>query len=135
MMEKYYLQDAYFLFRQLSCKSRLAFASIFDLVVNKGRYYPVNLIQADFDKIDKDTTLTEAEKEAKKIYQINFWGNDEVNAINDSYADILRERRTCMANMVEIITAIYTTQRINLDLNLEPATSEKANEPINRKKL
>ena len=48
MMDAYYIPDAMHLFKQLSCTSRAALAGIFDIHVNKGRYYPCNLLQVDF---------------------------------------------------------------------------------------
>ena len=71
MMDKYYLPDALDLFRQFNVTSRASLASLFDLSINRGRFYPCNTVQVDFDMIDANETLTPEEKEAQKIYQIN----------------------------------------------------------------
>ena len=52
MKDAYYWEPSFELFRHLPCVSRISLASLFDTYVNKGRYYPVNLIVADFDAID-----------------------------------------------------------------------------------
>ena len=93
MMDTYYLQDSLFVFRQMSCTSRMALASFFDVVINKGRYYPVNSLQVKFDEIDANNALSDAEKEAQKIWQINYMGNQEVNALNDTSSSGFKPRR------------------------------------------
>jgi hypothetical protein len=125
MMDTYYLQDALFVFRQMSCTSRLALASFFDVVINKGRYYPVNTLQVKFDEIDADNALTDAEKETQKIYQINYLGNEEVNALNDVSSSGFWERRGAMAEMGgDYFGALYDPEN-QFDMNLEPALQEK----------
>jgi hypothetical protein len=131
MMDTYYLQDALFVFRQMSCTSRMSLASFFDVVINKGRYYPVNTLQVKFDEIDADTTLTEAEKETQKIYQINYKGNEEENALNDNSSTGFWTRRGAMANMGgDYFGALYDPEN-QFDMNLEPAMQEKVKgEPV-----
>ena len=125
MMDIYYLQDALFVFRQMSCTSRLSLASFFDVVINKGRYYPVNTLQVKFDEIDANNALTETEKEAQKIYQINILGNEEVNALNDNSSSGFLPRRGAMANMGgDYFGALYDPEN-QFDMNLEPALEEK----------
>lgn len=129
MMDTYYLQDALFIFRQMPCTSRMALASFFDVVINKGRYYPINLLQLDFENIDADTTLTDAEKEAQKVYQINFRGNEEENALNDNSSTGFWTRRGAMANMGgDYFGALYDPEN-QFDMNLEPALEEKVKAP------
>jgi hypothetical protein len=131
MMDMYYLQNALFLFRQLSCTSRLALASLFDVSVNKGRYYPINLIQVDFEELDANVALTEAEREAQKIYQINFRGNEEENALNDASSTTFWPRRSAMANMGgDYFGSLYDPEN-QFDMNLEPAIAEKSDAPVN----
>ncbi len=145
MADAYYWTPSYELFRHLACKSRAACASLFDTYVNKGRYYPVNLLQADFDRIDADTTITEFEKEAQKIYAINYRGNYD-NAVNpnvNAWGTIDQDtfwhgdgvddgRRGCMANQEgTYYGAVYDPEN-QFDINQEPATAEKAGaQPLN----
>ena len=125
MMDTYYLQDALFVFRQMSCTSRMALASFFDVVINKGRYYPVNSLQVKFDEIDANNALTEAEKEAQKIWQINYMGNQEVNALNDTSSSGFKPRREAMGNQTgDYFGATYNPQQ-DFDINQEPALLEK----------
>ena len=86
MKDAYYWTPSYELFRHLSCISRISLASLFDTYVNKGRYYPVNLIQADFDAIDANGAIDEIEKERQKNYAINYRGNYD-NAVNPTDFD------------------------------------------------
>jgi hypothetical protein len=145
MADQYYWTPSYELFRHVSCKSRMACASLFDTYVNKGRFYPVNLIQADFDAIDADTTLTDAQKEAQKIYQINYRGNYD-NAVNPNvnawgtidqvtfwHGDGVDDgRRGCMANQEGVYYGAVYDPDVQFDMNQEPATDEKAGEkPLN----
>jgi hypothetical protein len=125
MMDTYYLQDALFIFRQMSCTSRMALASFFDVVINKGRYYPVNSLQAKFDEIDADTGITEDEKEAQKIWQINFMGNEEVNALNDASSNTFRPRRSAMGNQTGDYFGLAYEPNTLFDINQEPALLEK----------
>jgi hypothetical protein len=126
MMDVYYLQDALFVFRQLSCKSRMALASLFDCVTNKGRYYPVNTLQSKFDEIDANIAITEAEKEAQKIWHINFYANEEVNALNDTSSNTFRPRRSCMGNQTGDYFGLAYDPKNQFDMNQEPALAEKA---------
>jgi hypothetical protein len=129
MMDTYYLQDALFVFRQMSCTSRMALASFFDVVINKGRYYPINTLQVKFEEIDANNALTEDEKEAQKVYQINFKGNEEENALNDVSSSGFWERRGAMANMGgDYFGAPYDPEN-QFDINLEPALEEKLKAP------
>ena len=130
MMDVYYLQNALFVFRQMSCTSRMALASFFDITINKGRYYPINLLQIDFERIDDDTTLTEAEKEAKKIYQINIRGNEEENGLNDASSTTFWPRRGCMANMGGDYYGSPYDPESQFDMTLEPAIAEKSTTPV-----
>lgn len=93
--EKYYIPNPLSLFKQLNCDSRAALASLVDLSVNRGRYYPIPTLLNDFDAIEANTALSEAQKEAEKIRQINLRGNDPTNGINVSW---WTARRECMAN-------------------------------------
>lgn len=126
MMDVYYLQDALFTFRQMSCKSRMALASLFDVVTNKGRFYPVNTLQAKFDEIDANIAITEDEKEAQKIWHINFYGNEEVNALNDTSSNTFRPRRSCMGNQTGDYFGLAYDPKNQFDMNQEPALAEKA---------
>jgi Chitobiase/beta-hexosaminidase C-terminal domain len=141
MRDRYYWNPIYELFRHVGCKSRASIASLFDTYVNKGRFYPVNLIQADFDRIDADTTLTEAQKEAEKIYAINYRGNydnavnPDVNAWGNIDQDIFWHgdgvddgRRGCMANLEGVYYGAVYDPEVQFDINLETATDEKAGE-------
>lgn len=145
MADAYYWTPIYEVFRHLGCKSRAACASLFDTYVNKGRFYPINLIQADFDAIDANNTLTEAQKEAQKIYQINYRGNYD-NAVNPNvnawgtidqntfwHGDGVDDgRRGCMANQEGVYYGAVYDPENQFDINQEPATDEKAGEkPLN----
>jgi hypothetical protein len=146
MKDMYYWTPSYELFRHLSCKSRAALASLFDTYVNKGRYYPVNALVADFDAIDANAALTEAEKEAQKIYQINWRGN-YTNAVKPTpnawdgsidqnifwHGDGVDDgRRGCMANQEGVYYGAVYDPETQFDLNQEPATDEKVGAaPIN----
>lgn len=145
MKDLYYWTPIYELFRHVSCDSRMSIASLFDTYVNKGRYYPVNLIQADFDRIDADTTIDEVEKERQKIYAINYRGNYD-NAVNpvavapwQSDQDVFWNgdgtddgRRGCMANQTGVYYGATYDPDVQFDMNQEPATDEKAGaKPLN----
>ena len=146
MKDAYYWTPSYELFRHLSCTSRAALASLFDAYVNKGRYYPVNAIVADFDGIDANGALTAAEKEAQKIYQINWRGN-YTNAVKPTpnawdgsidqnifwHGDGVDDgRRGCMANQGGTYYGAVYDPETQFDLNQEPATDEKVGSvPIN----
>jgi Chitobiase/beta-hexosaminidase C-terminal domain len=147
MKDAYYWTPSYELFRHLSCISRLSCASLFDVYVNKGRYYPINLIVADFDAIDANGALTEAEKEAQKIYAINYRGNYD-NAVNPVaggpwqsdqevfwHGDGVDDgRRGCMANQTGVYYGATYDPDVQFDMNQEPATNEKADiAPMNVK--
>jgi hypothetical protein len=145
MAEVYYWAPIYELFRHLSCDSRISIASLFDTYVNKGRYYPVNLLQADFDRIDADTTIDDTEKERQKNYAINYRGNYD-NAVNpnvNAWGNIDQDifwhgdgvddgRRGCMANQEGLYYGAAYDADVNFDMNQEPATAEKAGaQPLN----
>lgn len=131
LRDLYYWDLPYDLFRQLSCTSRMALASLFDLYINKGRYYPINLITADFEAIDADTTLTEAEKEAQKIYQLNQRGNEEENALNDTSSAVFDDRRYPMRDQGGTYYGLTYDPENQFDMNQEPAISEKAGGNLN----
>jgi hypothetical protein len=126
MMDAYYIPNALEIFKQLNCTSRGALASLFDLSVNRGRYYPCNTIVWEFENVDARTDLTAAQKEAEKIRLINNRGNDTTNGIT---ATTWLERRRCMAEMGEgegadYYGAVYDPET-QFDINLEPAIPEK----------
>ena len=146
MADFYYFDPSYELFRHLPCNSRFSLGSLYDTYVNKGRYYPVNLLVADFDAIDADNTLTEAEKEIQKNYQINYRGNYD-NAVNPTpfppwqsdqevywHGDGVDDgRRGCMANRTGTYYGVVYDP-IQFDMNLETATAEKLGiTPVNIK--
>jgi Chitobiase/beta-hexosaminidase C-terminal domain len=146
MKDAYYWNPSYELFRHLPCVSRIALGSLFDTYVNKGRYYPVNLIVADFDAIDANGALTEVQKEFEKNYAINYRGNYDnavnpnVNAWDGSIDQVIfwhgigvdDGRRGCMANQEGVYYGANYDSEVNFDLNQEPATDEKVGaDPIN----
>jgi hypothetical protein len=145
MRDTYYWNPIYEVFRHLGCKSRISCASLFDTYVNKGRYYPINLIQADFDRIDADTTIDAIEKERQKNYAINYRGNYD-NAVNPNvnawgtidqntfwHGDGVDDgRRGCMANQEGVYYGANYDPDVQFDMNQEPATDEKAGaKPLN----
>ena len=145
MKDNYYFNPSYELFRHLSCTSRAALASLFDTYVNKGRYYPVNSLVADFDAIDANGAIDAVEKERQKIYQINWRGN-YTNAVNPTvvppwqsdqqvfwHGDGVDDgRRGCMANQEGVYYGKIYDPETQFDLNQEPATDEKAGStPLN----
>ena len=111
------------LFRSMACTSRFSFATFYDLSVNRGRYYPVLNLLADFDEIDADTNLTDNEKEAQKVYQANIRANAKENGITST---TYVPRRTCMANMGGDYFGTTYDPEVQFDINLEPALVEKA---------
>lgn len=145
MRDVYYWNPIYEVFRHLGCKSRVTIASLFDTYVNKGRFYPINLIQADFDRIDADTTIDDTEKERQKNYAINYRGNYD-NAVNpnvNAWGTIDQDtfwhgdgvddgRRGCMANLEGVYYGAVYDPEGNFDINLETATAEKEGaQPLN----
>jgi hypothetical protein len=146
MADTYYWTPIYEVFRHVSCDSRMSIASLFDTYVNKGRYYPINLIQADFDRIDADTTIDDTEKERQKIYAINYRGNYD-NAVKPTpnawdgsidqetfwHGDGVDDgRRGCMANQEGVYYGAVYDPDVQFDMNQEPATAEKAGaQPLN----
>ena len=138
MKDAYYFNPSYELFRHLPCISRAALASLFDTYTNKGRYYPVNLIVADFDAIDANGAIDATEKERQKIYQINYRGNYD-NAVNPIitppwqsdqqvfwHGDGVDDgRRGCMANQTGVYYGAVYDPQTQFDINQEPATDEK----------
>jgi hypothetical protein len=133
MRDTHYWGLPYDLFRQLSCTSRMALASLFDLYINKGRYYPINLIQVDFEAIDANETLSEAEKEAQKIYQINQRGNEEENGLNDTKSLEFDDRRNAMRDQGGNYFGLLYDPDVQFDMNQEPAISEKTAGDLNIK--
>jgi hypothetical protein len=125
MMDAYYVPDALDLFKQLSCVSRASLASLFDINVNRGRFYPCNTLQVDFDLIDANVALTDEEKEAQKIFQINVRGNDLTNAM-DASASAFIPRRMGMANQGGDYYGSTYDPETQFDINQEPAISEKS---------
>lgn len=87
--ETNYMPSAFKIFNQMSCNSRLSLASFYDLNINRGRCWPLNLIQADFDSIDANNSIDATEKERQKIYQINWRGcfdnNETTNGARDRW--------------------------------------------------
>src|SRR6476620_217588 len=112
------------LFRSMACKSRMSFASFYDLSVNRGRYYPVLSLLADFDAIDANTNIDETEKERQKIYQINDRANKFENGIGDP--TVYDDRRYCMANQGGNYFGATYDPEVQFDINQEPALVEKA---------
>lgn len=125
MMDAYYVPDALDLFKQLNCYSRASLASLFDLNVNRGRFYPCNTLVVDFEQIEANTALSDEEKEAKKNYMINIRGNDTTNAMGAS-APSFEPRRMAQANLGgDYYNSPYNPET-DFDINLEPAIPEKA---------
>jgi chitobiase/beta-hexosaminidase-like protein len=116
----------YDIFRQLSCKSRAALASFFDVYINRGRYYPINLLVVDFEAIDANGALTEDEKEAQKIYQINQRANEEENGLNDTSSSYFVQRRNSMRDQGGTYYGLSYDPETQFDINQEPAITEKA---------
>jgi hypothetical protein len=125
MMETYYIPDALDLFKQLSCTSRASLASLFDLNINRGRFYPCNTLVNDFEEIDANIALSDAEKEAQKIYQINIRGNDPTNAMDASASGFVA-RRMAQANQGGDYFGSAYDPETQFDINQEPAIIEKA---------
>ncbi|MFL6517448.1 MAG: FN3 associated domain-containing protein [Bacillus sp. (in: firmicutes)] len=123
--DTYYWDVPYTLFQSMTCTSRMALASIFDCYINKGRFYPVNMLVADFDKIDADDTLTADEKEKQKVYQINTRCNEEENCLSDAKTEEFRPRRDAMANMTGNYFGLTYDPVNQFDMNLEPGSAEK----------
>ena len=122
MMDAYYIPNALDLFKQLSCTSRASLASLFDLSVNRGRYYPCNTLVWEFENIDANVNLTEFEKETEKIKKINIRGNDTTNGIT---ATTWVERRTAMENQGGDYFGSPYDPEVQFDINQEPAIPEK----------
>jgi hypothetical protein len=122
MMDAYYVPNALELFKQLNCTSRAALASIFDLSVNRGRYYPCNTIVWEFENIDARTDLDEAGKEAEKIKLINLRGNDTTNGIT---ATTWKQRREAQAYQGGDYWGSPYDPEVQFDINQEPALPEK----------
>ena len=125
MMDTYYIPNALDLFKQLSCTSRAALASLFDLNVNRGRFYPCNTLVVDFDAIDANVGLTDAEKEAQKIAAINNRGNDPTNGM-DASASGFAQRRDAQANQGGLYYGATYDPETQFDINQEPAITEKS---------
>lgn len=126
MRDAYYWGNPFSIFRQMSCKSRMALASLFDCYINKGRYYPINLLQVDFEAIDANDALTEDEKEAQKIYQINERGNQDENGVSDASTPVFAPRRNGMRDQGGDYYGLTYDPDVQFDMNQEPAITEKS---------
>jgi hypothetical protein len=124
MMDAYYIPLALDLFKQLNCTSRACLASLFDLNVNRGRFYPVATIVREFEVIDARVDLDEAGKEAEKIKAINYRGNDKTNGM-DASASAFVPRRTCQAEQGGDYWGSPYDPETQFDINQEPAIPEK----------
>jgi Chitobiase/beta-hexosaminidase C-terminal domain len=122
MFNAYYLTNPLDLFKQMKCTSRAALASLLDLSINRGRYYPCNTLVWDFENIDADTTKDATAKEAAKIAAINDRGNDNTNGIN---VTTWVERRNCMRNQGGTYYGSTYDPETQFDINQEPAIAEK----------
>lgn len=125
MMDAYYVPNALDLFKQLSCTSRAALGSLFDLNVNRGRFYPCNTLVYDFEQIEANGGLTAVEKEAQKIIAINNRGNDPTNGMDASAASFV-QRRSCQANQGGTYYGATYDPETQFDINQEPAIAEKS---------
>ena len=123
--DTYYWDLPYDLFRQMPCVSKAALASFFDLYINKGRYYPINLIQWDFEQIDANNALTADEKEAQKIIAINDRGNSEENSLNDASSAAFAPRRNCMRNQGGTYYGAAYDPETQFSIDQSPALAEK----------
>ena len=124
MMETYYVPNALELFKQLSCTSRASLSSLFDINVNRGRFYPCNTLVVDFDQIDANVGLSDTEKEAQKIAQINIRGNDPTNAM-DASASGFAQRRNCQRDQGGTYYGATYDPEVQFDINQEPAIADK----------
>jgi Chitobiase/beta-hexosaminidase C-terminal domain len=124
MMDAYYMPLPLDLFKQLPCTSRASLASLFDLSINRGRFYSCNTLMADFDELEANEALTEFEKEAQRIYLINTRGNDTTNAMGTS-ASAFAPRRMAQANQGGDYFGSNYDPEVQFDINQEPATSDK----------
>jgi hypothetical protein len=127
MQDAYYVPLALDLFKQLDCDSRASLASIFDLNVNRGRFYPCNTLVIDFENIDADDVNfpTAFDKEAEKIRMINVRGNDRTNAMGDS-AQWFVQRRECQGNQGGDYYGSPYDPETDFDITQEIAIQEKA---------
>lgn len=122
MFDAYYMPLPLDFFKQLSCSSRAALASLVDVSTNRGRYYPCNTLVWEFEQIDADTTLDAAAKEAAKIVKINDRANDNTNGIN---VTTWLERRNCMRNQGGSYYGSTYDPETQFDINQEPAIADK----------
>jgi len=137
--ETNYMPAAFQIFNQMSCKSRLALASFYDLNINRGRCWPLNLIQVDLDAIDANNAIDEVEKERQKIYQINWRGCFDNNNSDQGEIDNWETndglggyggRRKLMADQAgSYFGAIYTPES-SFDMTQDIATEEKASHAL-----
>jgi chitobiase/beta-hexosaminidase-like protein len=125
LRDLYYWDLPYDLFRQMSCTSRAALASFFDLYINRGRFYPILTIQKEFEDIDANESLTEDQKEAEKVRKINYRGNDTTNGM-DSAAAAFVERRTCQAEQGGDYYGLAYDPETQFSITQDPAIAEKA---------
>lgn len=130
--EYYRIRDVYYwdipfrIFNTLSCTSRLALASFFDIYINRGRYYPLNMLVNDFEAIDNDPALTDDQKESQKIILINDRGNQTENSMTATQAEPFWERRNCMRNQGGMYWGLAYDPETQFDMNLEPGSEVKA---------
>jgi hypothetical protein len=122
MMDAYYIPNALDLFKQLNCTSRAALASLFDLSVNRGRYYPCNTLVWEFEKIDARTDIDAFAKETEKIKILNLRGNDTTNGIT---ATTWKQRREAQAYQGGDYYGSLYDPETQFDINQEPALPDK----------
>lgn len=125
MADQYYWGNPYDLFRQYTCTSRAALASLYDCYINKGRYYPCNLVQTDFDAIDANASLTADQKEAQKIAAINNRANNIENGVAGTSINTFKPRRDCMANQTGSYYGATYNPEPQFNINQEPGIPEK----------
>lgn len=125
MMDAYYVPNALDLFKQLSCTSRAALASLFDLNVNRGRFYPCSTLVYDFEQIEANGGLTAVQKEAAKIAAINNRGNDPTNGMDASASGFV-QRRGCQRDQGGTYYGATYDPETQFDINQEPAIPEKS---------
>jgi Chitobiase/beta-hexosaminidase C-terminal domain len=134
MADTYYWELAFDLFRQINCNSLASLASIYDLNINRGRFYPINTLIVDFELIDARLDLTDFQKEAEKIRMINVRGNDTTNAMAPSSAQWFVQRRECQGNQGGTYYGSLYDPEVQFDITQDVAIPEKAGvQPVNLK--
>lgn len=126
MMDAYYMPNALHAFKQLSCTSRAALASLFDLSVNRGRFFPLNTLVVDFEEIEARTDWNNTKKEAEKIRMINLRGNDKTNGTSGQTAIDFTPRRECQANQGGDYHGDLYDPEVQFNITQDPAIAEKA---------